>query len=138
MTGLGDPELRAATAWLPLPYDPSPAAVTRGRRFLYDAAHTSGHGDAACASCHVFADFDGLAWDLGDPYGAAVPNPNPMVPPLPPRPFHPMKGPMATQSLRGMAEAGAMHWRGDRTGAGDPASMPSTRPPPSGSSTPPS
>src|SRR5262249_40503039 len=32
--------------------------------------------------------------------------------------FHPMKGPMATQSLRGMLNSGPMHWRGDRTGGG--------------------
>src|SRR5581483_10011953 len=34
--------------------------------------------------------------------------------------FHPMKGPMTTQSLRGMAGNGPMHWRGDRSGANDP------------------
>ena len=37
--------------------------------------------------------------------------------------FHPLKGPMTTQSLRGMANHGPMHWRGDRTGGthgGDP------------------
>jgi hypothetical protein len=28
--------------------------------------------------------------------------------------FHPMKGPMTTQTLRGLLNAGAMHWRGDR------------------------
>lgn len=28
--------------------------------------------------------------------------------------FHPMKGPMTTQTLRGMSTHGAMHWRGDR------------------------
>src|SRR5262249_40141743 len=33
--------------------------------------------------------------------------------------FHPMKGPMNTQSLRGMANHGPMHWRGDRTGGND-------------------
>ena len=33
---------------------------------------------------------------------------------------HPMKGPMTTQSLRGMANHGPMHWRGDRTGGNDP------------------
>ena len=33
--------------------------------------------------------------------------------------LHPMKGPMTTQSLRGMARAGSMHWRGDRTGGND-------------------
>ena len=30
------------------------------------------------------------------------------------RSFHPMKGPMTTQTLRGMVNSGAMHWRGDR------------------------
>jgi hypothetical protein len=30
-----------------------------------------------------------------------------------------MKGPMTTQSLRGMANHGPMHWRGDRTGGND-------------------
>jgi DNA-binding beta-propeller fold protein YncE len=113
---------RAQTAVVPLRYDPSPAVAKLGRRFLYDAHGTSGHGDNACASCHIFGDFDSLAWDLGDPFGAVVANPNPF------RlgsggPFHPMKGPMTTQSLRGMANAGPMHWRGDRTGGttgGDP------------------
>src|SRR5262249_24184812 len=28
--------------------------------------------------------------------------------------FHPMKGPMTTQTLRGLSNSGAMHWRGDR------------------------
>jgi mono/diheme cytochrome c family protein len=32
------------------------------------------------------------------------------------QPFDPQKGPMTTQSLRGMVNAGPMHWRGDRTG----------------------
>jgi hypothetical protein len=36
-----------------------------------------------------------------------------------------MKGPMATQSLRGMANHGPMHWRGDRTGGNDaPSAQP--------------
>jgi hypothetical protein len=39
--------------------------------------------------------------------------------------FHPMKGPMTTQSLRGMANHGPMHWRGDRTnGSGPGGSQP--------------
>jgi hypothetical protein len=43
------------------------------------------------------------------------------------QPFDPLKGPMTTQSFRGMVNAGPQHWRGDRTGpacfadAGDPA-----------------
>jgi hypothetical protein len=39
--------------------------------------------------------------------------------------FEPMKGPMTTQSLRGLANHGPMHWRGDRTGANDaPSAQP--------------
>ena len=61
---------------------------------------------------------DGLAWDLGDPDGAVLPNPNPIrSDTLTTAPdFHPMKGPLTTQTLRGIATHGAMHWRGDRTG----------------------
>jgi hypothetical protein len=113
---------------LPL-FNPEPASVRDGRRFLYDARKTSGHGDAACASCHVFGDLDGLAWDLGDPDGDVTQSPLPIIANpanVPPDingtgeidDFHPMKGPMTTQTLRGLANHGAMHWRGDRaTGA---------------------
>jgi DNA-binding beta-propeller fold protein YncE len=105
-------------------FNPEPPSLVAGRRFLYDAALTSGHGDAACASCHVFGDFDSLAWDLGDPDGASEPAPGPFaIDPVDiglPRPFlHPLKGPMTTQSLRGLANHGPMHWRGDRTGGTD-------------------
>jgi len=92
-----------------------PKDISEGRRFLYDATLSS-HGDSACASCHIFGDFDGLAWDLGDPDGHVLPNPNPFEVGTN-NPFHPMKGPMTTQSLRGMDNHGPMHWRGDRTGA---------------------
>src|SRR5262249_4160452 len=37
--------------------------------------------------------------------------------------FHPLKGPMTTQSLRGLANDGSMHWRGDRTAGNDPPSF---------------
>jgi hypothetical protein len=92
------------------------------RRILYDATLDSSNGEAACASCHVFADVDGLAWDLGDPDGAVLSNPNPIrSDTLTTAPdFHPMKGPLTTQTLRGMATHGAMHWRGDRTGGYQP------------------
>src|SRR5262245_21441707 len=84
----------------------------------------------SCASCHVFGHADQLAWDLGDPGGSlsyhypdemtdvagfpglVVTDPNvPIV--------HPMKGPMVTQSLRGLMDpdtkdALPLHWRGDR------------------------
>jgi YVTN family beta-propeller protein len=108
-------------------HNPEPSSVVAGRKFLYDATLTSSHGDSACAGCHIFGDFDSLAWDLGDPDGAAEPVPGPFttdppVPPgFPPVPviLHSLKGPMATQSLRGMANHGPMHWRGDRTGGTD-------------------
>ena len=102
-------------------YNPEPAHVVAGRPFLYDAKNTSSHGDSSCGLCHVFGDFDGLAWDLGNPDDEVVSNPNGFVNLIglrPPTPvFHPMKGPMSTQSLRGLAGNGPMHWRGDRTGA---------------------
>jgi hypothetical protein len=44
-----------------------------------------------------------------------------------PEEFHPMKGPTTTQSLRGMLNAGLMHWRGDRTGGHDaPTAQPNS------------
>jgi hypothetical protein len=114
----------ALAATVPLRFDPSPKLARVGRRFLYDAATTSGHGDSACASCHIFGDFDSLAWDLGDPFGEIVDNPNPFVGGATGSDFHPLKGPMTTQSLRGMADLGPMHWRGDRTGGDDPGGDP--------------
>lgn len=125
VTDVSDPALRAQTSVVSLGSNPTDPVVRAGRSFLYDARGTSGHGDSACASCHVFGNMDSLAWELGDPYGELMPNPNPKVPneifapPVLP-PFHPVKGPMVTQSLLGLADAGPMHWRGDRTGGDDP------------------
>ena len=105
--------------------NPEPPSVVEGRPFLYDAKLTGSNGEASCASCHVFGDMDDLAWDLGDPDGVPAPNNNPLPPTdvfpligfLPPlKDFDPLKGPMTTQSLRGMANSGPLHWRGDRTG----------------------
>ncbi len=97
-------------------HNPEPASVVTGRQFLYDAQVSSGNGEASCSSCHIFGDLDSLAWNLGDPDGAITTNTQPeAVPILPEQPtFHPMKGPMTTQTLRGLATHGAMHWRGDR------------------------
>jgi len=105
-------------------YNPEPASVVNGRPFLYDAAFTSSNGEASCSSCHVFGDFDSLAWDLGNPDNSVLHNPNPIRVPGPNPNFHPMKGPMTTQSLRGMANNGPMHWRGDRTAGNDPGGNP--------------
>ena len=114
---------RSEIAHLPM-YNPEPASVVRGRRFLYDARTTSSHGDSACASCHIFGDFDSLAWDLGNPDDAPAQQSRPVRqsrPPVPTGSRFPttLKGPMTTQSLRGMANHGPMHWRGDRTGGND-------------------
>jgi len=102
-------------------YNPEPLQVKAGRSFLYDASSTSSHGDSSCGLCHVFGDTDALAWDLGNPDADVVSNPNPFVntvlQPDENAVFHPLKGPMTTQSLRGLANAGPMHWRGDRTGS---------------------
>jgi hypothetical protein len=125
-------------------YNPEPANIVDGRRYQYDAALTSSHGDSSCAMCHVFGDMDQLAWDLGSPSGSVAMNPSspdcatdpvsidpdyvfdPTCPsdlainhkqfglPVSPH-FAPVKGPMTTQSLRGMANHGPMHWRGDKT-----------------------
>ena len=104
-------------------YNPEPTHVVAGRPFLYDAAYTSSHGDSACASCHIFGDFDSLAWDLGNPDDEIADNQNPFAAgPFIDPDFHPMKGPMTTQSLRGMDNHGPMHWRGDRTGGANEAS----------------
>ncbi len=104
-------------------YNPEPEHVVTGRPFLYDANLTSNNGEASCSSCHIFGDLDDLAWDLGNPDDEVIDNPIPTrIPPLAGTfpDFHPLKGPMTTQSLRGMDNNGSMHWRGDRTGGNDP------------------
>ena len=96
-------------------FDPTPTAIREGRGFLYDAK-LSGNGTNSCASCHYDADIDLLAWDLGNP-GAISRTSPPRPAPLGnfPVTFHPMKGPMTTQSLKGFnAGQNPLHWRGDR------------------------
>lgn len=122
--------------------NPEPFEVIEGRPVLYDARHTSSNGEASCAGCHVFGDLDHLAWDLGNPDATPTRNEHntprlelvftgikaigtstvPLVDRMVEiqngdgdlRTLHPMKGPMLTQTLRGMAHHGPMHWRGDR------------------------
>jgi DNA-binding beta-propeller fold protein YncE len=109
---LDDGNARLQTVKLPTP---EPASVIEGRPFLYDAVATSGNGEASCASCHVFGDLDSLGWNLGNPDDIVTANPQPQAVIGGAGPtFHPMKGPMTTQTLRGLASHGAMHWRGDR------------------------
>ncbi len=103
-------------------YNPEPANIVDGRPILYDAFNTSSNGEASCSSCHVFGDLDSLAWDLGNPDEEEAVNPNPFRVGSA-NDFHPNKGPMTTQSLRGMADHGPMHWRGDRTGGPGPGAL---------------
>jgi DNA-binding beta-propeller fold protein YncE len=89
--------------------DPTPSAVKAGRGFMYDAK-LSGTGTGACASCHIDSEMDHLAWSLGDPTGEMttfVQNGQTFT-------YHPMKGPMTTQTLRGLQNLAPYHWRGDK------------------------
>jgi DNA-binding beta-propeller fold protein YncE len=89
-------------------FNPTPATVQQGRGFLYDAK-LSGSGTGSCASCHIDADMDHLAWNLGNPAGSmtSITEGNTVIQ------FHPMKGPMTTQTLRGLLNLAPYHWRGD-------------------------
>lgn len=121
-------------------HNPEPDIVVAGRRMLYDAAKTSSNGESSCASCHVFGDTDHMSWNLGNPDASNTVNPQPFptfsdfflncdyfghypgcefVTYLNGNgdqlAFSSMKGPMATQTMRGMSTHGHMHWRGDRS-----------------------
>ena len=89
-------------------YDPTPEVIREGRGYIFDAK-LSGNGTMSCASCHVDGDRDGLAWDLGDPGGKLFRNGSKI-------PLHPMKGPLLTQTLRGLKGERIFHWRADRPG----------------------
>ena len=108
-------------------FNPEPAVIRNGRMFLYDGQFSSGRGDVACATCHSFGELDLLAWDLGNPTktepfdarpsqtsaGVAVEcanDPNQFGC----GPFHPLKGPMTDQTLRGLQTTEPFHWRGDK------------------------
>jgi YVTN family beta-propeller protein len=95
-------------------HDPTPVAVRDGRKFLFDTHLTSGLGQASCASCHVDGRSDRIAWDLGNPQGAVqafdeiCQAPNGCIP------WHPMKGPLTTQTLMGTIGNEPFHWRGEK------------------------
>lgn len=105
-------------------FDPTPETIRTGRKHLYDTHKNSGLGHISCGSCHVDSRMDRLGWDLGDPSGemksvngashnlggnlfglnGGFEN------------FHPMKGPMMTQTLQDIIGHEPLHWRGDRDG----------------------
>jgi YVTN family beta-propeller protein len=100
---------KSVTSQIPVGNDPTPQAIKNGRGFLYDAK-LSGNGTGSCASCHVDGDMDKIAWNLGDPTGSMtelVQNGTTFI-------YHPMKGPMTTQTLRGLLNLSPYHWRGEQ------------------------
>lgn len=101
-----DTTSKAQVSQVAIGVNPEPPAVRNGRRFLYDAVSFSSHGTVSCASCHPSGHRDGLVWDLGEPTGDMVTIGN--------FTHHPMKGPMLTQSLRGLLQSSPLHWRADR------------------------
>ena len=118
-----------------------PESFIAGRSMLYDANRSSSNGESSCASCHIYGDTDHLSWNLGNPDGSNGQNPQPfpteniselgctLVGPMDEscqlleiingngdkRTIASMKGPMSTQTMRGMQNHGHMHWRGDRS-----------------------
>ncbi|MBX3388086.1 MAG: hypothetical protein KF691_01380 [Phycisphaeraceae bacterium] len=115
--------LSSQTQILKVPFfDPTTSDIKTGRKHLYNTHMNSGLGQIACASCHVDGKMDRLAWDLGDPSGSAqalvdlntgfgIPGLNTGF-----EAFHPMKGPMTTQTLQDIIGHEPHHWRGDRSG----------------------
>ncbi|MEL6431878.1 MAG: hypothetical protein AAFR54_22110, partial [Planctomycetota bacterium] len=106
-------------------HDATPAAIRDGRKHLYGTHEGSGLGHVSCASCHVDGRMDRLSWDLGDPSGSlgslAGQNLGMNLPGLNTgfSAFHPMKGPMTTQTLQDIIGKEPLHWRGDRDGLED-------------------
>ena len=96
---------RTTLATVPF-FDPTPEVIKAGRPLLYDSHAGSGLGQASCASCHVDARADRLAWNLGNPAAEMGQIGNQL--------FHPMKGPLRTTSLIGIVGAPSLHFRGDK------------------------
>lgn len=100
-------------------HDSTPAVVRDGRPFLYDTHAFSGLGQISCASCHIDARTDNLCWDLGNPQQELIAFHQVCNLDLPVADdgcsdWHPVKGPMFSQSLIGMSGTEPFHWRGDR------------------------
>lgn len=80
---------------LSLGYDPTPPAEKDGR-LLWFSAELSQNRNGACATCHPDGRGDAIGWDLSDLNGDD-------------------KGPLVTQSLRGIEGLLNYHWRGEQT-----------------------
>ncbi len=96
-------------------HDPTPTVIKTGRPHLYSTTINSMSGALSCGTCHVDGRMDQIAWDLGAPDGEMKAfnqqctggSPNCVN-------WHPMKGPMTTQTLVGIVNTEPLHWRGDR------------------------
>ena len=106
--------------------DRTPQAIRTGREFLYAAKH-SGNNMVSCSSCHIDGHTDAIAWTLNQPPQPGLPRSfdNTSGQDLP-KEWPADKGPMVTQTLRGLVNHdvkgvgqimftnGPYHWRGDR------------------------
>ncbi len=79
---------------LDIGFDPTPELVKLGRALFYDGSRSL-HNNLSCASCHIDGRTDLLAWELSN------------------TPFD-EKGPLVTQTLKGIEKQGPFHWRGER------------------------
>ncbi len=96
-------------------FDPTPDVIKVGRPHLYNTHKSSGLGHASCASCHIDGRTDTLAWGLGVPDGSVKPLNQLCTFGLGGcEDWHPMKGPLVTQSLINIIGTAPFHWRGDR------------------------
>ncbi len=123
-----DTTTRAVLSTTPF-FDPTPAVIKVGRKHLYSTHKNSGLGQIACASCHIDGTIDRLSWDLGNPTGDPIAvstasrnlgqglfGLEPGTTTTPYQPYHPMKGPMTTQTLQDIIAHEPFHWRGDKMG----------------------
>ncbi len=91
-----------------LGFDPAPASVRRGRGILNDADRSAG-GTSSCASCHIGGHTNQTIYNLGNHLHRVVTPANQIDL------WVDNKGPMVTQSLRGLPEGAPYHWRGERS-----------------------
>lgn len=89
-------------------FNPEPKHIREGRHFAYSTSFSQ-NNLSSCTSCHIDINLDHLPWDLGDPDANMLPTPTNIA-----GQNHPLKGPMVTQSLRGLKGHNAFHWRGDK------------------------
>ncbi len=94
-------------------YNITPPNVIAGR-FHFNNTANSAFGTEACASCHLLAHADGLAWDLSEISGDTPSQIGQPLPALDRLFFRDNKQLKVTMSLRGIEETPPFHWRGDR------------------------